>query len=91
MEERQENPIACASIGQDQLICETKEWRPSRLECLREYDVKIKFLSMGCIIEVGCKSIPFAIVEDGMKALGDYINNPYDSRKLWEERINKAQ
>ena len=83
--EEQENTIACASIS------EAKELRPSRMLSLREHDIRIRFLSIGCIIEVGCKHIPFATIEDGMKALADYVNNPYDNRILWEERINKAQ
>jgi len=88
--EEQENPIANGT-GWLQPTCEAKEWRPSRVDSLREYEIVIRFLSIGCLITVGCKQIPFATIADGMKALADYVNNPYDSRKLWEERINKVQ
>jgi hypothetical protein len=40
---------------------------------------------------VGCKSIPFATVKEGMKALNDYIANPYEVTKIWEERFNKEE
>lgn len=68
-----------------------KEYRPSRTELLRDYDIRIKFLSVGCMIEVGCKSIPFSTVKEGMKALNDYINDPYTVRKVWEERFSKEE
>jgi hypothetical protein len=66
-----------------------KEYRPSKSECLREYPINIRFLSIGCIIEVGCKSIPFTTIKEGMKALNDYVDNPYETKKIWEERFEK--
>ena len=68
-----------------------KEYRPSRTECLRDYPINIRFLSIGCIIEVGCKSVPFSTIAEGMKALNDYVDNPYETRKIWEERFAKEQ
>lgn len=69
----------------------TKEWRPTRSECLRDYRVEIEFLSIGCIIRVGCKSVPFATIKDGMKALNDYVANPYETRTVWQERFAKEE
>lgn len=66
-----------------------KEYRPSRVECLRDYSINIRFLSIGCVIEVGCKSVPFSTIDEGMKALNDYVANPYETRKIWEERFAK--
>jgi hypothetical protein len=66
-----------------------KEYRPSRSECLRDYQINIRFLSIGCVIEVGCKSVPFSTVEEGMKALNAYVDHPYETRKIWEERFAK--
>jgi hypothetical protein len=40
---------------------------------------------------VGCKSVPFPTVKEGMKALNDYIANPYETRKIWEERFSKEE
>jgi len=70
-------------------ICEKEDYRPSRSECLRDYPINIRFLSIGCVIEVGCKSIPFSTVKEGMKALNDYVDNPYEVIKVWEERFSK--
>jgi len=70
---------------------ESIDYRPSRGECLRDYRVEIEFLSIGCVIRVGCKSIPFATIKDGMKALNDYVANPYEVTKIWEERFSKEE
>ena len=68
-----------------------KEYRPSRMECLRNYGINIRFLSIGCIIEVGCKSIPFSTVKQGMEALNQYVNDPVTLTKLWQERFDKEE
>jgi len=59
-----------------------KEYRPSRTECLRDYQIGIKFLSVGCIISVSCKEVPFTSIKEGMAALNNYVVNPYETRKI---------
>jgi hypothetical protein len=83
---RPEPTLGRGALVQDECA---KEWRPSRSECLRDYSINIRFLSIGCVIEVGCKSVPFSTVEEGMKALNNYVANPYETRKIWEERFAK--
>jgi hypothetical protein len=68
-----------------------KEYRPSNKDVLRDYPVQIEFLSIGCLIRVGCKSIPFSTITEGMKAVNDYVANPYETRKIWEERFAKDE
>ena len=68
-----------------------KEYRSSKTELLRWHQINIKFLSIGCVIEVGCKSVPFATVKEGMKALNDYVANPYEVTKIWNERFSKEE
>ena len=67
------------------------EYKPSRTECLRDYSINIEFLSIGCIIRVGCKSVPFSTIGEGMKALNDYVANPYETRTIWQERFQKEE
>lgn len=69
----------------------TEAWRPSRQECLRDYEVKIRFLSIGCIISVGCKEIPFTTIKEGMKALNDYVANPHEVRETWYKRFQEEE
>lgn len=71
--------------------CNTEGYRPSRQEILREYNVSIRFLTIGCVIDVGCKSIPFSTIEEGMNALNEYVKNPNSSRKYWKEKIKQQQ
>ena len=67
----------------------TEKWRPSRNECLRNHSISIDFLSMGCIVRVGCMSIPFQYVNDAMDAIKLYIDNPYEERQRWEKLIEE--
>ena len=67
------------------------EWKPSRQECLRDYEIKIRFLSLGCIVSVGCKEIPFTTIKEGMTALNQYIEDPYNVKELWTERFSKEE
>lgn len=61
------------------------EYRPSNAETLREFDINIKFLSRGCTVHVGCKSIAFESVENAMIAINAYVTNPYDEQKKWRQ------
>lgn len=60
-------------------------------EILGCYAIRIEFLSIGCIIKVGCKSIPFSSVKEAMKALNDYVTNPEETIKIWEEILEKEE
>jgi hypothetical protein len=62
-----------------------KEWRPSRSELLREYEIKVRFLSVGCVVSVGCKDIPFRSVKEAMEEVNNYVNNPYEEGKKWRK------
>lgn len=66
-------------------------YKPSRSECLRDYEVRIRFLSIGCVIEVGCKSIPFTTIKEGMTALNEYVEKPYETRQIWETKFQKGE
>jgi hypothetical protein len=58
---------------------------PSRQEILREYEINIKFHSRGCVIRVGCKSIPFSNTDEAIAELEKYFKNPYEISKEWGE------
>ena len=81
----------CRDYSVDAPDSRNKEWKPSRSECLREHEVGIRFLTLGCIIQVGCKSIPFATVREGMEALNEYVAKPYEMVRIWEERFNEEE
>jgi hypothetical protein len=89
-EETAKQPERAMMGGIDQ-IDSPKEYRPSNKDVLRDYSVQIEFLSIGCLIRVGCKSIPFSTITEGMRAVNDYVANPYETRKIWEERFAKDE
>jgi hypothetical protein len=69
----------------------TEKYRPSRMECLRDYEITIRFLSSGCVINVGCKQVAFSTTKEAMNAFTDYINDPYTVRQIWEKRFQEEQ
>jgi hypothetical protein len=71
--------------------CVKQEWRPTRMESLRNHNINIEFLSMGCIVRVGCMSIPFQFVNDAIDALKAYTENPYEEKQKWEKLIESRQ
>ena len=63
-----------------------KEYKPSKNEILRDYEINLRFLSgRGMIISVGCKQIAFEDTNKGMEELAKYIDNPYEERKKWNK------
>jgi len=67
------------------------DYRPSRNECLRDYSINIEFLSVGCVIRVGCKSVPFSTVKEAMIALNEYVANPIETRKVWDKIFSQEE
>lgn len=63
--------------------------KSTRQQVLSSYSVNIEFLSIGCIIRVGCKSIPFQSVEEAMIELNEYVRDPIASGKKWRERLGE--
>jgi hypothetical protein len=68
-----------------------ERYKPTKQETLRDYRIEIEFLSVGCVIRVGCKSVPFSTVKEGMEALNAYVKDPIELRKIWEERFDKEE
>jgi hypothetical protein len=64
---------------------QVREYIPSRKQFLRENSIRIAFCSRGCIIDIGCKTIPFETIEAGMEALNDYVKDPHAQRKIWDK------
>lgn len=70
-------------------VPEVHEYIPTRTELLQRHEISIHFMSVGCLVRIGCKSIPFESVEDAMKELNEYVNNPRKSTKKWEKILGK--
>lgn len=51
---------------------------------LKDYDINIKFLSIGCIISVGCRQIAFETKQKAMEELNKFVTNPTEEAKRWD-------
>lgn len=50
---------------------------------LKDYDINIRFLSVGCIISVGCRLIAFETIEKAMEELNKFVTNPTEEAERW--------
>ena len=88
MNNGQELAMGEVPVPQIEKVPEAKEWRPTDAEALREFEIRIKFLSRGCVVSVGCKDIAFEKVEDAMSALQTYVAWPYEQQKAWRKILD---
>jgi len=71
------------------MMDEAEKYIPSNQDVLREYEIKLRFLSRGMIISVGCKEIAFSDVKEGLEELNKYLINPYEEQQKWYEIFKK--
>ena len=60
-----------------------KEYRQSKIETLKEYQINMRFLSVGVVVSVGCKEIAFTTIKEAMEAVNKYVESPYEESKRW--------
>jgi hypothetical protein len=66
-----------------------KEYRPSKQEALKHYEINIRFLDRGCIVTVGCKEIPFEDVSRAMAEINEYVTgDTYEIQKKWRKLLD---
>jgi hypothetical protein len=68
--------------------CPKEEYRPSRIQVLQEYEIRIKFLSRGCIVSVGCKEIAFQDLSDAIHEINKYFTCPYETQQEWRNILD---
>jgi hypothetical protein len=68
-----------------------EEYKRPKQDVLKDYRITIEFLSVGCIIHIGCRSIPFTSVNQAMEELNMYIKNPEESIKRWNQIFTKEE
>ena len=59
----------------------------TKQQLLSRYSIKIDFLSRGCIVNIGCKNIPFENVEYAITEINRYVNNPEEVEKEYNEKF----
>jgi len=88
MEEETRNGAMSEGPGNDVMRSEPKECKRPKIEYLKEYEIRVRFLSRGCVISVGCREIPFTSVEEGMLAFNAYVADPQGERTKWNKLFN---
>jgi hypothetical protein len=83
-----EQPVEMRGYDREPVLRTTEEYKPKKQDILKEYEIRIRFLSVGCIVNVGCKEIPFRSVKEAMEELNKYVDNPYEEGKKWNELFN---
>ena len=81
--EKQELPLSS-------LIQETRSVpvdSTNKQQLLSIYSIRIDFLSRGCVVNIGCKQIPFEKVEDAITEINRYVNNPEEVGKEYNEKF----
>lgn len=87
----QEGPRLDSMPEREEAMTESvrKEYRPSKQEALKEFQIAIRFLSRGCIVQVGCKEIPFEDVSRAMAELNAYVaGDTYEVQKKWRKLLD---
>jgi len=67
------------------------EYKPRKQELLREHEIRLRFLSVGCVVSVGCKEIPFRDINEAMVEINKYVSNPYEQGKRWREIFDSEE
>jgi len=62
--------------------------KQTKQQILQEYPIGIRFLSKGCVVEVGCKTIAFTTVEEAMQAIQYYVADPETVGEYWRGQFN---
>jgi hypothetical protein len=68
-----------------------KEYVRPRMDYLRDYEISIKFLSLGCVVRVGCKEIAFTSIEEAMKEINAYVTNPKELEIKYNKLFNEQK
>jgi hypothetical protein len=91
MNERYDGPIQSEMVMEEPAMPTVKEYRPNKQEILKEYEITIRFLSIGCVVRVGCKEIPFRSIKEAMHEVTKYVNNPYEEGKRWRQLFESEE
>ena len=81
--ENQELPLSSLIQKSDTILVSGS----TKQQLLSRYSIRIEFLSRGCVVNIGCKSIPFEKVEDAFTEINRYVNNPEEVEKEYNEKF----
>jgi hypothetical protein len=71
-----------------EVVEQLRQLRRTKQEALKQHSIRIEFQSSGCLVYVGCKSVAFTTNEEAMKSLKEFIDDPINVGKFWENKFN---
>jgi hypothetical protein len=75
----------------EEVIGKTSEYKLRKQDILREQEIRIRFLSVGCVVSMGYEEIPFRDVNEAMVEINKYVSNPYEQGKRWREIFDSEE
>jgi len=66
-----------------------ENYKQPKIEILKNHEVNIAFMDVGMVIRVGCKSLAFTSIEQGMLEFSAYVKDPHTARSKWEQIFNE--
>ena len=88
-EPMQEGPRLTPMPEREEKMPELEEHRPSKQSALKEFQIAIRFLSRGCIVQVGCKEIAFEDFSRAMAEINEYVaGDTYEIQKKWRKLLD---
>ena len=61
---------------------------PSADELRQRHQINIEFLSSGCVVRIGCKSIAFTNYQSALSEINEYVKDPLAAYKKWSKVLN---
>ena len=81
------NEVVENSMPEPTVSCE-KEWKPSKQEALKDYEINIRFLNRGCVVRVGCKEIAFEDINKAMAEINEYVTgDTWEVQNKWRKLL----
>ena len=64
------------------------EYVPPADELRQRHSINIEFLSSGCVVRVGCKSIAFTNYQSALSEINNYVKDPVAAYRKWSKDLN---
>lgn len=85
----QNQPVACTDNGASSYPTNgEKDYIRPRMDYLRDHEITIRFLSVGCVVRVGCKEVAFTSIVKAMEEINDYVHNPKEVTDKYNKLFN---
>ncbi len=82
-----EQEVRDQDLGAEEVSAKNDNYKISKKQLLKQYQINIEFLSVGCIIRIGCETIAFESLENAMAELNAYVINPDESITKWRKLL----